>query len=144
MENLDNAWHARFGGGRTAPESRMLTTDATVRHITLTEGSYRLFGSAAQFVFYTTRACKADGTLESTAVVAPSTAQLNTPTAGTPGAGLAWDTGVGSGSVNGGASLPKDVKVWEVITVRRGTFANLYVSSPGGATVAELVGPFES
>jgi hypothetical protein len=141
MEIQSETVHAVIGGARAIPESKSLTVDTTVRSITLPAGAYRLYGSAAGAVFYATRPCKSDGTLEGPGVTAPTTGQLAAATAGSPAAGKAWDTA--NGSVVGSPDLSTDATQWEVITVPVGAFKNLYVRIASGSTVVKLVGPFE-
>lgn len=136
MADQEAALAARLGSGPRSAVSKKLTVDATVRRVTLKGGGWRLYGNATQAYYATRNATDAAGTL-ATGESAPSS--LAASTAGSPGAGLAYDTG--NGSVDGAIPLPTDATQFVEIAVAPSAFVNLYVSA-GGAINLILVGPF--
>src|SRR5258707_8172091 len=82
---------ARLASGpQVASASYTLTADNSVRHILLTGGGWRLYGSGTQ-IYFAVRSCDSAGTLidgES----APLLAAMASSVQGSPAAGLALDT----------------------------------------------------
>lgn len=120
-------------------KTRLLTVDSTVRKITLTEGRWALFGSAAQVIRFTTRnAIAAVGTLDA-GETAPLAADMPVPLVGSPAAGAAFDEVAANIGV---AEVPADVSAYRFINVEPRQFKVLYVIAPAGTT-AKLQGPIE-
>jgi hypothetical protein len=138
--SIDTQVAARLGSAVRAANRRRLTVDTTVRAFVLTPGGWRLFGSSTATYYTVRRATDAAGTLASSEV-APTTAYLAAPSAGSPGAGLAWPA---SGTDPTAPLLPSFGEDYREIAVRGGEFAVLYVRCASGSTTVDLEGPFES
>ena len=132
------ALQARLPTDWRSAVDRKLTVDNTVRKITLTSGGYRLYGHATQVYFATRYASDATGTLKS-GEAAPTTSDRAAPSAGSPGAGLAWPA---SGTAATGHALPTDTTVYEEIAVPSGQYINLYLCC-GTTANPILTGPFQ-
>lgn len=129
---------ARLASGTRRAAATLLSTDNTVRSKVLTEGGWRIAGSAVQ-IFYTTRnASDAAGTLK-TGESAPAAAIFAAPTAGSPGAGQLVDPAQDGVKA---LQLPTDIGKEVEISVGRGSFVVLYMYSASAAT-CRLQGPFD-
>ena len=129
---------ARFASMPQDATSRLLTVDNAVRYLDLPPGGYLLFGHATQ-AYYLTRGRNSDSTaFDPSAAVAPTTAQLGAPSAGSPAGGSLW--GAGSPQ-SGGLRLPQDASQYVEIAVPVGSQVRLYVYAGSSITVV-LQGPY--
>ncbi len=137
--SIDSQIAAQLASGVRNAELRLLTADNTVRRFVLSPGGWHLHGVATA-TYYTTRAATdAAGTLHADESVAPTTAFLATPAAGSPGAALAFPAaGVGTAP-----QLPLSTEDFVRIAVKGGAYQVLYVICPTGTTTPRLEGPFE-
>lgn len=138
--SIDTQVAARLGSAVRATNRRRLTVDTTVRAFVLTPGGWRLFGSSVETFFTVRRATDAAGTLAG-GETAPTTTYLAAPSAGSPGAGLAWPA---SGTDPTAPILPTFSGDYREIAVKGGEWAVLYVRCASGSTTVDLEGPFES
>ena len=129
---------ARYASSVRGADRRLLTSDNTVRGIVLGAGGWRLYGSTTQVYYCVRNATDSAGTLAS-GETAPSTSYLTAPSAGSPGAALAWPASGTAVTALAAAVLPDDFRE---IAVRGGQYVVLYVSSATATTLA-LEGPFE-
>jgi hypothetical protein len=113
----------------------VLTVDNTVRKVTLTPGRYALYGSAAQIVRFSTRRTDSTGAVQGDAL-APVSADMPVPAAGTAGAGLAH----AADATDGVAEIPADATIYRFIHVAPSEFVTLYLIAPA-ATTCKLQGP---
>lgn len=132
-----------------AIRSWVLTSDSTAagRVVTLTDGTWRLYGSAIQVYAVIRQATNDTGTLQSSET-APVSGDFAAAVAGTPSAGKAYGTGklaenngAATGSTRGPLLVPTDITNYIEIDATPFSFLNLYLKS-ASATTCTLVGPW--
>lgn len=132
-----------------AIRSWVLTSDSTAagRVVTLTDGTWRLYGSAIQVYAVIRRATDDTGSIHSSEST-PVSGDFAAAVQGTASAGkaygtgkLAEDNGSGTGSTRGPLLVPTDISNYIEIDATPFSFLNLYLKS-GSATTCTLVGPW--
>lgn len=129
---------ARLASGSRRGAATLLSTDNSVRSVVLSEGGWRISGSAVQIFYAIRNASNAAGDLKS-GENAPASSIFAAPTAGSPAAGQLVDPAqFGLKALQ----LPTDVGREIEISVGRSSFVVLYMYSASAAT-CRLQGPYD-